>query len=162
MKTPDPLLSVWQLTPGLTAAGEARAALRAWLSGLQVDPAEGVGADLIASASELAANAVVHGKPPVWLSARVELSPGCPPVLVISVTDAGGSALAPSAPDAESENGRGLAIVAALADWSETTVTWNATQVRAGFSAPGLSVPAQRPGGARAGLAPAAPLSALI
>lgn len=172
----DPLLTMWQLTGDLTAAGEARRALRAWLSGLRIDSADGTGADLILAASELVANAVTHGRPPVWLSARVDFASGYVPVLVISVTDGGDSADAPSVPAEkceDGERGRGLLIVDGLADWREVSAEWNACQVRIGFLVPGLTVPEPRrsarntlpgtlAGGTRTGLPPAASLSALI
>ncbi|HEX3961154.1 MAG TPA: ATP-binding protein [Trebonia sp.] len=167
----SPLLSMWQLSEDTTAARQARLAIRAWLSGLRIDPAGDVGADIVMVASELAANAVVHGQPPVWLSARVDLGSGYVPAIVITVTDGGGAEVSPPVSAPDSEDGRGLAIVAALADWTDTEKTWNATQVRAGFALPDLTVPSPRHqhcntpsgtvrGGTRPGCPPRASLSA--
>lgn len=182
----DPLTTVWHLTPDMTAPREARLSLRAWLSGLQLDSATGVGADLILSADELVTNAVTHGEGDVWLSARVDLSTETGPALVVSVTDGGqyhpaplysvdGSDCCAPYPDpAETESGRGLSIVQALlyaaGGWKKVTRRWNGTQVLVSFPAPELLIPAQRhlsgnadsrtANGTRTGCNPLASLSA--
>jgi hypothetical protein len=173
----DPMMTIWQLDHDPAAVGEARHALCGWLAGLTgSDPDEAHGPlfdCIILSADELTANAVEHGKPPVFLSARVDLAASPMPTIVIAVTDGGGTDVAPLASADDSERGRGLAIVADLADSWEVSAHWNATQVKAKFLVPDLPISAEGhelrnappvpvEGGTRAGLAPAASLSALI
>jgi anti-sigma regulatory factor (Ser/Thr protein kinase) len=170
----DPNLSMWRLSDDLTAAREARLSIRTWLSSLLNGEPNGPLSDcIIMSASELAANAVVHGTGPVFLTARVDYSSGYVPVIVVTVTDGGPSVVSPVGSVPAGESGRGLFIVEALADWTEVDRTWNATQVRAGFAAAALSVPRPRQvlqsapsstdlNGTRPGCPPNAPLSALI
>jgi anti-sigma regulatory factor (Ser/Thr protein kinase) len=171
------MLAIWQLDHDPAAVGEARHALCGWLAGLtgaDPDDAHGPLFDcIILAADELTANAVEHGKPPVLLSARVDFTASPMPEIVITVTDGGGTDVAPLASVDDSERGRGLAIVADLADSWEVSAHWHATQVKAKFLAPDLPIPAQRhelrnappvpvEGGTRTGLAPVASLSALI
>ncbi|MTE18982.1 ATP-binding protein [Streptomyces sp. TRM43335] len=71
--------------------------------------------------AELAANAVVHGRVPGRdFAVRVALSsPPSRPTLRVEVTDPRGESrppTAPAAPDPTDESGRGLLLVAALAD----------------------------------------------
>jgi anti-sigma regulatory factor (Ser/Thr protein kinase) len=167
----DPRLTMWQLSDDLTAAREARVSIRAWLSGLRSPSVAGFADDVVTVVSELAANAVVHGKPPVWLSARIDPSTGFVPMIVVTVTDSGGTEVSPSVPADDPEGGRGLAIVRALAHWAEAERHWNSTQVRAGWFTPELTVPSPRHqhcntpsgtvrGGTRPGCPPRASLSA--
>ncbi|MBO0820043.1 MAG: ATP-binding protein [Nocardiopsaceae bacterium] len=108
-----PCSAAWawlQVGPECLAA--ARAAVRGALARWDL---EAVADEVTLMASELAANACVHGAPPVTL--RLELRTGpAGPVLTCEVTDAGPGRPAPAATPAGSEHGRGLAVVAALAD----------------------------------------------
>jgi anti-sigma regulatory factor (Ser/Thr protein kinase) len=91
-----------------------RVALRGWLAAAGIDPTDGPGADIVLAASELAANAAVHGLPPVLLTAW--LAGGSDDqVVTVRVGDACRQ-LPELAPATElAEHGRGLAIIAALA-----------------------------------------------
>lgn len=74
-------------------------------------------ADLVVS--ELVANAVVHGRPPLDLELSWTVSGPAPPVLRVEVHDGGAGAAASRAgaraDSADAESGRGLLLVAALA-----------------------------------------------
>ena len=106
--------ATWELPLGAQACGQARLVLRGWLATAGIDPADGPGADIVLAASELAANATVHGLPPVLLTARLT-GDGDGQVVTVRVSDASRQ-LPEIAPSAElAEHGRGLAIVAALA-----------------------------------------------
>jgi anti-sigma regulatory factor (Ser/Thr protein kinase) len=95
------------LTPDLRAPGEARAAIRRllpdWRLGALLEP-------VLLVVSELVANAVQHGRPPVGLRLR-RAGQG----VRVDVHDEEGTPVESSSAAAEAESGRGLAIVDALA-----------------------------------------------
>lgn len=99
----------WQ-RPGAQTAGEARAAVRAALAGWGA----AVTGDVTLMVSELVTNACVHGAAPVQLSLLLTHRGGC--ALVCEVTDAGTGIPTLTTAEPGGEQGRGLAIVAALAD----------------------------------------------
>ncbi|MEU9161250.1 ATP-binding protein [Streptomyces sp. NPDC048424] len=87
--------------------------------------------DIRLCASELAANAVLHGAPPgrefsVRLTREAE-------GLWIEVRDSGPGHPVPGRPGSETEGGRGLSMVAALADEFEVRAEVVGKTVRAGF-----------------------------
>ena len=101
----------WQ-RPGAQTAGEARTAVRAALAGWGIASVAG---DVTVMVSELVTNACVHGAAPVELTLQLaQYSGGW--ALVCEVTDAGTGIPALTASWPGGEHGRGLAIVAALAD----------------------------------------------
>ena len=105
----------WVLPDDLTAAGAAREHVVAALTGLSLR-AHALD-DLVLIASELAANAVRHGSPPAVL--RVEHDAERIRVTVRNHGDAPDPRILAADPDAG--HGRGLAMVAQLADdlgWS--------------------------------------------
>ncbi len=102
---------MWQQA-GLESLGAARAVVRGALArwGLAA-----VADEVTLMASELVANACVHGAPPVTLQLTLREGPASPE-LTCEVTDAGlGMSAVPAAPR-DGEHGRGLAVVAAFAD----------------------------------------------
>ena len=103
----------WQQTgPECLAAARAavRGALARWSLATVAD-------DVTLMASELVANACVHGATPVTLRLQLRHDPAGAE-LACEVTDAGPGMPEPAAASQEDEHGRGLAVVAALADES--------------------------------------------
>lgn len=105
----------WTLPHDLSSAGQARDLVRSALADLaHVD-------DAVLIASELVVNAVDHGSPPVVLEVtRTETQ------AVIAVENAGTAVPRPQPPDPHASRGRGLGIVAGLADdwgWSSSDGT---------------------------------------
>ncbi|MEI6360717.1 MAG: ATP-binding protein [Actinomycetes bacterium] len=96
----------WTLAGHLPSAAQARALVRDAL------PAHGRLEDIELVASELVANAVEHGEGDVELA--LALRPPGLRLTVVSGAAAGEPQVRPASP--EDEGGRGLAIVAALAD----------------------------------------------
>ena len=108
-----------ELPASLASAGEARAAVRRTLAGWGLDS---LSAEAELLTSELVANAAEHGDgKPIRIALRREFGPGGRRGLVCQVTDS--SPVLPRQREAgpESERGRGLAIVAALARTSGVT-----------------------------------------
>jgi anti-sigma regulatory factor (Ser/Thr protein kinase) len=108
--------AAWELPTGPGAPAAGRAALRGWLAELGIDSGDGKGADIVLAVSELVANAVVHGLPPVALAASASLADG---VLVVTVGVSDANPVLPEVPAPAAltaEHGRGLALVAALSD----------------------------------------------
>ena len=102
-----------ELPADLTSARQARSAVRQALAGWGMDHLSG-DAELLAS--ELVANAAEHGDgKPISLALRRHAEPGGRPGITCEVTD--GSLAMPrrTEPGPDSERGRGLAIVDALA-----------------------------------------------
>jgi serine/threonine-protein kinase RsbW len=99
----------WELPGDLSAAASARRRIRSVLDDHQVADETKDDAELVAS--ELAANAIRYGTPPFTLSADVTADR-----IRITVSNHGGST-DPQLTEAgaDSGNGRGLAIIAALA-----------------------------------------------
>jgi anti-sigma regulatory factor (Ser/Thr protein kinase) len=133
----------WNLSSGPEAASQARTLARGWLASWASD-ADGVITDVCLAVSELAANAVEHGAPPVTLTLSAERR--CSGISVTAaVHDA--SPRMPQVFDAapDDERHRGLLLVAAVsrargvrdaADggkdvWFEITVPGTASQVPA-------------------------------
>jgi serine/threonine-protein kinase RsbW len=102
---------MWQQT-GPESLAAARAAVRGALAqwGLA-----GVADEVTLMASELVANACVHGVPPVTLRLALREGPAGSE-LACEVTDVGPGMPAPTTASQDGEHGRGLAVVAALAD----------------------------------------------
>lgn len=100
----------WTLPDDLSAARAARVRVAGDLALRGVPDA--VADDILLVASELAANAVRHGRPPALL--RLDYSPGR---VRVTVTSHGGSA-DPEIVDAatDADHGRGLAMTQAVAD----------------------------------------------
>ncbi|NGO43283.1 ATP-binding protein [Streptomyces ureilyticus] len=71
--------------------------------------------DVLLCVSELATNAVLHGVPP-GRGFRLQLALDTAGVVRIEVHDSGPGEVRPPDPDTEAEDGRGLLLVAALAD----------------------------------------------
>jgi anti-sigma regulatory factor (Ser/Thr protein kinase) len=106
----------WELPAGPGSALVARGLLRSWLFPLGIDPEDGKGADIVLAVSEAVANAAVHGLPPVRLMVTVTGAAG-PEVAECSISDSGeGLPLLPVQAGPDRERGRGLEIIAALAD----------------------------------------------
>jgi len=101
----------WQQT-GPESLAAARAAVRGALT--RWGPTA-VADDAMLMTSELVANACVHGAPPVTLRLALRESPAGLK-LTCEVTDAGSGMPAFPATPRDEEHGRGLAVVAALAD----------------------------------------------
>lgn len=138
--------AAWELPPGPQAAGAARAVLGGWLAGLGVDP-DGKTADgILLAASEVAANAGVHGWPPVILTAFATFT-GDGQQVIVSVEDANpGLPRQRQAGDLD-ENGRGMAIVGAITDWTETTAGPDGKRVRFGITVTGPAAAGRAGGG---------------
>lgn len=93
------------------------------------------------AASELVANAVVHGLPPVLLTARLA-GDGDGQVVTIRVSDGSRRLPEPGPASATAEHGRGLAVVAALA------LRWGISETSGGKEAWfEMAVPASADGG---------------
>ncbi|WP_420035701.1 ATP-binding protein [Streptomyces sp. cg28] len=94
------------------SVGEARAftawALRDWHAIERLDEA-------VLCVSELATNALLHGVPP-GRGFRLHIEMPAPGVVRIEVHDSGDGTVRPGCPDPAAERGRGLYLVAALAD----------------------------------------------
>jgi anti-sigma regulatory factor (Ser/Thr protein kinase) len=114
----------WQLPFAPQAARQARELTRQVLAGWGL---AALADDVTLMISELVANAVTHGAPPVTL--RLALERGS---LTCEVTDSGRRMPTPCVPGLDSQGGRGLAIVAALA--SESGVRSYATGKTAWFT----------------------------
>jgi hypothetical protein len=106
--------AAWELPYGPSAARQARHALSGWLGSAGIDPADGPGTDIVLGAAELAANAGVHGLPPILLTARVA-GDGDERLVTVGVSDASPQLPRSGVVSALAEHGRGLGIVAALA-----------------------------------------------
>ncbi len=100
------------LPAGPEGAGAARIAARAALSEWGLADLAG---DMALAASELAANACVHGAPPVELRLALE-DRRSGQALVCEVSDAGAAMPGLTAAPPGAEHGRGLAVVTALAE----------------------------------------------
>jgi anti-sigma regulatory factor (Ser/Thr protein kinase) len=102
-----------ELPAGLTSARQARSAIRQALAGWGMDHLSG-DAELLAS--ELVANAAEHGDgKPIGLALHRHAEPGERPGLTCEVTDGSPAMPKRTEPGPDSERGRGLAIVEALA-----------------------------------------------
>jgi hypothetical protein len=114
MRTAAGIQAAWELPYGPLAAARARGALSSWLAGYGIDPADGPGFDIILATSELAANAGVHGLPPVLLDAWLERE-GDGWLVTVCVSDEDPRLPGPVASLPLAEHGRGLGIAAAVA-----------------------------------------------
>jgi anti-sigma regulatory factor (Ser/Thr protein kinase) len=114
--------TMWaELPADLTSARHARAAIRQALAAWHMDRLCG-DAELLAS--ELVANAAEHGDGrPISLALRRHTEPGGQPGLTCEVTDTSPAMPKHKAPGPDAERGRGLAIVAALAQSSGVRTT---------------------------------------
>ena len=102
-----------ELPADLTSARHARTAIRQALTAWHMDHLAG-DAELLAS--ELVANAAEHGDgAPISLALRRHTGPGGQPGFTCEVTDTSPAMPRPADPGPDTERGRGLAIVAALA-----------------------------------------------
>jgi anti-sigma regulatory factor (Ser/Thr protein kinase) len=105
-----------ELPADLTSARQARSAIRQALAGWGMDHLSG-DAELLAS--ELVANAAEHGDgTPVSLALRRHAEPSERPGISCEVTDTSPAMPRRTEPGADTERGRGLAIVEALAQSS--------------------------------------------
>jgi anti-sigma regulatory factor (Ser/Thr protein kinase) len=105
-----------ELPAGLASARHARAAVRRALAAWRMDRLSG-DAELLAS--ELVANAAEHGDgKPISLAMRRHAEPGGRPGITCEVTDTSPAMPRRSEPGPDAERGRGLALVAALAQSS--------------------------------------------
>ena len=112
----DPTEANWRLPHSPRSAGRARALLRTQLAEWEIDPQVTDIAELLLS--ELMSNAVRHARRPFGrqIGMRVARYDGR---LRVEVADANDARPRPKAAGADDEQGRGLAIVDALADrWS--------------------------------------------
>jgi len=113
--TGDPILRA-DLPADLTSARHARTAVRQALAAWGMDRLSG-DAELLAS--ELVANAAEHGNgQPISLALRRHTGPGAQPSITCEVTDTSPAMPRTADPGPDGERGRGLAIVAALAQTS--------------------------------------------
>jgi anti-sigma regulatory factor (Ser/Thr protein kinase) len=102
-----------ELPADLTSARQARSAIRQALAAWRMEHLSG-DAELLAS--ELVANAAEHGDgTPISLALRRHADPGGRPGITCEVTDASPAKPRRTEPDPDAERGRGLTIVAALA-----------------------------------------------
>lgn len=155
----------WELAASPAAAGQARSRIRAALATWGL---EACAEDAALLASELVANAVVHGAGPVEVTLQMRQS-GTTTALVCEVTDRSPRMPHPRAAGADAVHGRGLAIVSALASasgvrptrlgktaWFEITLPPTAPQAQPAAPSPraraGQSVPTGWKPLARAGL----------
>jgi anti-sigma regulatory factor (Ser/Thr protein kinase) len=105
-----------ELPADLTSARQARSAVRQALAAWRMDHLSG-DAELLAS--ELVANAAEHGDgTPISLALRRHAEPGERPGITCEVTDTSPVMPPRREPGTDAERGRGLAIVAALAQSS--------------------------------------------
>jgi len=105
-----------ELPAAPASARHARAAIRQALAGWRMEHLSG-DAELLAS--ELVANAAEHGDgQPIGLTLRRHAEPGGQPGITCEVTDTAPQPARRQAPGPDAERGRGLAIVAALAETS--------------------------------------------
>jgi anti-sigma regulatory factor (Ser/Thr protein kinase) len=105
-----------ELPADLTSARQARSAVRQALAAWRMEHLSG-DAELLAS--ELVANAAEHGDgKPISLALRRHAEPDGRPAITCEVTDTSPTMPRPVEPDPDAERGRGLAIVAALAQSS--------------------------------------------
>jgi anti-sigma regulatory factor (Ser/Thr protein kinase) len=105
-----------ELPADLTSPRQARAAIRQALAAWRMDQLSG-DAELLGS--ELVANAAEHGDGhPIGLALRRHAEPDGRPGVTCEVTDTAPEYGQRQAPEPDSERGRGLAIVAALAQSS--------------------------------------------
>jgi anti-sigma regulatory factor (Ser/Thr protein kinase) len=104
-----------QLPGGLTSARQARSAVRQALATWGMHDPSG-DAELLAS--ELAANAAEYGRGPIHLALHHHAQPGGRRAITCEVTDTSPGLPQPRQAGPDGERGRGLAIVAALADGS--------------------------------------------
>jgi anti-sigma regulatory factor (Ser/Thr protein kinase) len=109
------------LPADLTSARQARSAVRQALAAWGLDHLTG-DAELLAS--ELVANAAEHGNgTPIGLALRCHAEPGGQPGITCEVTDTSPDMPRRTQPGPDSERGRGLAIVEALAHSSGVRAT---------------------------------------
>lgn len=95
----------------LSTAVHNAADARAWVTGVLDECAESLIATAVLLTSELVTNAMVHGSPPVELAVSTE-----PEVIKVAVTDGAVSRPIMLNAGPSDIHGRGIAIVAALAD----------------------------------------------
>ncbi len=126
-------IASWQLPDDMVAASVARDHAARWAADLGWDVAETD--DLVLVVSELVANGIRHGGPPVGL----ELSSTADGLARVVVTDRGdGGGPAPRDAAEDEGNGRGLALVQALSvenGWSrdgDVTSVWAVVRRRSG------------------------------
>jgi anti-sigma regulatory factor (Ser/Thr protein kinase) len=114
--TADGVTMRTELPADLTSARQARSAVRQALAGWGMNHLTG-DAELLAS--ELVANAAEHGDgKPISLALRRHAEPGEQPDLTCEVTDTSPAMPQRTEPGPDTERGRGLAIVDALAQSS--------------------------------------------
>jgi anti-sigma regulatory factor (Ser/Thr protein kinase) len=105
-----------ELPADLASARQARSAIRQALAAWRMEHLSG-DAELLAS--ELVANAAEHGDgTPITLALRRHAGPGGRPTITCEVTDTSPAMPRPAEPGPDAERGRGLTIVAALAQSS--------------------------------------------
>jgi anti-sigma regulatory factor (Ser/Thr protein kinase) len=105
-----------ELPAELASARQARSAIRQALAAWHLDHLSG-DAELLAS--ELVANAAEHGDgAPITLALRRHAQPGGWPAVTCEVTDSSPAMPRPTEPGLDTERGRGLTLVAALAQSS--------------------------------------------
>jgi anti-sigma regulatory factor (Ser/Thr protein kinase) len=105
-----------ELPADLTSSRQARAAIRQAVAAWGMD---GLSGDAELLGSELVANAAEHGDgQPIGLAVRRHAEPDGRPGITCEVTDTAPQFTPRLVPDPDAERGRGLAIVAALADSS--------------------------------------------
>lgn len=127
-KKEGPKAKTWcRLTPGPEAAGEAREAMAGWLAWLGAD-SDAVFPTLLA-VSEVAANAGVHGEPPVTLTASAQHDGG-DLKLVVAVGDCGVSLPRQRRAGDMDESGRGMQLAEAFTDRLETVSLQEGKEVR--------------------------------